>query len=243
MQSGKSEMQECWLARTEMLVGKNGLAKLAGARVALVGLGGVGGAAAEALVRAGVGHLLFIDNDIISVTNINRQLLATGKSVGVAKTQVCKERALSINPAADIHCENTFILPGEDGGIFAFEPDYIIDAIDTITAKLFLIEEAKKRNVPLISCMGTGGRLSPFGFKTAKIEDTAGSACPVARVLRKELKKRGIAGVQVLYNPEPPLGKAVVVQGARHAPGSISYVPPVAGFMAAGFVVQQLLAM
>lgn len=232
---------ENWQKRQEMLVGAEGIQTLKNARVAVVGLGGVGSAAVEALVRAGVGNLLLVDNDVLSITNLNRQLIATLSTVGEKKTAACEKRARSINPEINVQCADAFVLPGQDAGIFAFAPHYIIDAVDTMAAKLFLIQCAGEVGIPLISCMGTGNRTSASGFKIGDIADTAGSGCPVARTLRRELKKRGVERAEVLFNETPPQSRATESDGARHAPGSISYVPPVAGFLAAGHVIEKLL--
>ncbi len=230
---------EDWQARQNMLIGKTNTEKLKNSKVAVVGLGGVGGASVEALARAGVGNLLLIDGDTISESNRNRQLIATTETIGEAKTEAWKNRVRSINPVANVHTAYKMVGNGEDCGLLEFQPDYMIDAIDMISAKLFLIELCKTSNIPFISCMGTGNRLSASGFTVADIASTAG--CPVARVLRKELKNRNIQGVPVLYNPTPTDASAVEEENGRHAPGSISYVPPVAGFMAAEYVIQKLI--
>ncbi len=223
-----------WLARQRMLIGGEGCDKLNGARVAVIGLGGVGGGVFEALVRAGVGHLLAMDGDVFDETNLNRQLLATRETLGAKKAAVARARALSVNPQADVValCENF----GEDtrARVLDWAPDYIVDAIDTVSAKLLLIAAGKENGIPLISSMGTGNRLAAQ-FAVGDIADTAGCGCALARVMRRELKKRGIEGVTVLYGVAPPL------ETGQRTPGSVSFVPPVAGYLIAGHVVKELL--
>lgn len=230
---------EDWQIRQNMLIGEANTEKLKNSKVAVVGLGGVGGATVEALARAGVGNLLLIDGDTISESNRNRQLIATTETIGQKKTEAWKNRVLSINSQASVYTAYKMVGKGEDGGLLAFAPDYVVDAIDMISAKLFLIELCKNNQIPFISCMGTGNRVSAGGFTVEDIANTTG--CPVARVLRKELKTRNIKGVTVLYNPSPASVSAVEEQNGRHAPGSISYVPPIAGFMAAEYVIQKLI--
>jgi Dinucleotide-utilizing enzymes involved in molybdopterin and thiamine biosynthesis family 1 len=234
-------LTEEWQARQTMLIGEAKMAKLQNSRVAVIGLGGVGGAVAEGLVRAGVGHLLFIDGDIVSTTNINRQLIATVETIGMQKVETAKQRALSINPVVNIETSFCTIKQGVDGGLLEFAPHYVVDAIDTISAKLFLVEHCKANKLPLLCCMGTGNRTMFDGFTIADISETKGTSCPVARVIRKELCKRQIENVTVLYNKSPMQSTAVETQNGRHAPGSIAYMPPIAGFMAAGYVIQQLI--
>lgn len=238
---GGVKMSEEWQARQELLTGEEKLCKLAKSRVAVIGLGGVGGAVVEGLARAGVGVLLLVDHDTVSDSNRNRQLIATVDTVGMEKTEAWRRRVLCINPAAQVQLSPVFVGPQQSGGIFDFAPDYVVDAIDTVSAKLWLMEQCKAHNVPLISCMGTGNRLSAEGFAIDDIEKTAGSGCPLARVLRREARRRGISGVTVLYNKLPPAAAASVSAFGRNAPGSISYVPPVAGFLAAGHVVRSLM--
>lgn len=234
-------MSQEWQTRQQMLVGEEKMEKLAKSRVAVVGLGGVGGAAVEALARGGVGGLLLIDHDTVSDSNRNRQLIATLDTVGRAKADAWRERVLSINPLAQVEISRHFVKEGEDGGLFDFGPDFVIDAIDTVSAKLWLMAACNERDIPFLSCMGTGNRLSCEGFAIGPIQDTAGSGCPLARVLRREVKKRSIGPVTVLYNRLAPLPAQTEAAFGRHAPGSISYVPPVAGFMAAGYGIQVLM--
>ncbi len=226
-------------SRTELLLGADGLAKLAAARVAVFGLGGVGSYAAEALVRAGVGHFLLVDHDVVSLSNLNRQLHATRKTVGQKKTEAMRERMLDVNPDADVESIDAFYEPNCAEDFFSAPLDYIIDAVDTVTAKLSLAVEATRRNIPIISSMGAGNKLDPTLFEVADIYET--SVCPLAKTMRKELKKRGVPRLKVVYSKEPPLS-AVASESdhGRHAPGSVSFVPSVAGLILAGEVIRAL---
>lgn len=226
-------------SRTELLLGADGLAKLAATRVAVFGLGGVGSYAAEALVRAGVGHFLLVDHDVVSLSNLNRQLHATRKTVGQKKTEAMRERMLDVNPDADVESIDAFYEPNCAEDFFSAPLDYIIDAVDTVTAKLSLAVEATRRNIPIISSMGAGNKLDPTLFEVADIYET--SVCPLAKTMRKELKKRGVPRLKVVYSKEPPLS-AVASESdhGRHAPGSVSFVPSVAGLILAGEVIRAL---
>ncbi|MCI8623923.1 MAG: tRNA threonylcarbamoyladenosine dehydratase [Provencibacterium sp.] len=236
-------MIEDWLARTALLIGEEGLARLAGARVALLGLGGVGGSCAEALCRAGIGRLLLCDNDTVSRTNLNRQLVATCETIGLPKTEAMAQRLRSIRPAAALTLCQRFYLPEDSGFLYAFQPDIVVDAIDTVTAKLHLAEECARRGIPLISCLGTGNRLRPQDLTVGDIAETAGCGCPLARILRRELKKRGIRQLRVVFSRELPQSCVAPDEPAgRHPPGSVSFVPPVAGYLLAGEAVRLLLA-
>jgi tRNA A37 threonylcarbamoyladenosine dehydratase len=215
------------------LIGKDGIHKLIKAKVAVFGLGGVGSYVAEALCRAGVGSLLLVDKDIVDISNINRQLIALHSTVGRAKVTVAKERLLDINPNCQITTYELFFRPENKEAIDLSDCDYIIDAIDNVTAKLCLIELAKAINVPIISSLGTGNKLNPFLFEVTDISKT--SVCPLAKVMRKELKNRGIKEVDVLYSTETPLTNL-------RPPGSISFVPSVAGLMIASVVVNNILS-
>ena len=228
-------------SRTKLLLGEDGLAKLAKARVAVFGIGGVGSFAAEALCRAGIGHFLLVDSDTIDVSNINRQIHATTRTVGQKKTDVMRARMLEINPAADIRANCVFYAPDLAEMFFGEPLDYIIDAVDTVTAKISLVMEAGKRDIPIISAMGAGNKLDPTRFEVADIYKT--SVCPLAKVMRKELKKRGIPRLKVVYSKEPPLRPAIPeAENARQqTPGSVSFVPSVAGLILAGEVVRDLL--
>ena len=229
-------------SRTELLLGKEGVEKLKNSTVAVFGLGGVGGHAAEALCRCGVGRLVLVDSDEVSLTNLNRQLLATLSTVGRKKTEVARERFLDINPDCDIQVYTVFFGP-DTVSLFDFPSyDYVVDAIDTVTGKLSLIEEAKKAGVPVISSMGAGNKLDPSAFEVTDISKT--SVCPLARVMRRELKKRGISEVKVVYSkeePRTPVGNTEELPpGRRSIPGSISFVPSVAGLLLAGEVVRDI---
>ena len=243
-------------SRTELLLGQAGMERLKKARVAVFGLGGVGGYAAEALARSGVGALDLVDNDIVSETNINRQIIATRKTVGKYKVDVMTERILEINPDAKVEARKCFYLP-ENAHEFDFsEYDYVVDAVDTVTAKLEIIMRAKECNVPVISCMGAGNKLDPTQFEVADIYKT--TVCPLARVMRRELKKRGVKKLKVVYSKEQPTrpiedmsiscrSHCVCPPGTVHKcterrdiPGSIAFVPSVAGLILAGEVIKDL---
>lgn len=222
------------MERTAYLIGEAGVKLLAEKHVALFGLGGVGGYVAEALCRAGIGSLTLVDKDTVSESNINRQIIATYDTVGKRKTEVMERRLHSIHPELTIECRDCFFLP-DTADTFDFTCyDYVVDAVDTVTAKLELIKRAQEAGVPIISCMGTGNKLDPSRFEIADISKT--SVCPLAKVMRRELKKRGITHVKVLYSKEEPIKP----QGVT-VPGSISFVPPVAGLMIAGEVIKDLL--
>jgi len=231
-----------WLARTELLIGAQGVARLQAARVAVLGLGGVGAAAAEALCRAGVGHLLLIDHDTVDLTNLNRQLFATHDTVGLPKIEAARQRLHAINPDGDLCYAAKFYLPQDSAFLYDWQPDYIVDAIDTVTAKLHLAQQAAARGLPLLSCMGTGNRLDPSQLRVGDLAQTAsGCGCGLARVMRRELRRRGIAHLQVLYSLEQPQKVALSGANGRHVPGSIAFVPPAAGYLIASQVARQLL--
>lgn len=230
-----------WLERTELVLGKDKIEKLAAARVAVIGLGGVGGACAEALVRAGIGHMLFIDGDTVADSNRNRQLLATTETVGLDKAAAAKARYFAINPEGDFTFKKEFYLPENSLFLYNWKPDYIIDAIDTVTAKLHIACECRQREIPLITCLGTGNRLDPEKLHIGDISDTAGCGCALARVMRRELKKRGITKLTVLYSTEEALSVTAESEAGRHPPGSISFVPPVAGYILAGKCVRDII--
>ena len=229
--------------RTELFLGKDSTEKLKNARVAVIGLGGVGGSAAEGILRAGVGHLLFIDGDTVDETNINRQILATDETVGMDKIAAAKLRFELINPDADMTFKKEFYLPENSAFLYDWNPDYIIDAIDTVTAKLHIAEECKKRGIKLLMCLGTGNRLDPEKLHIGDISETAGSGCPLARIIRKELKKRGIEHQTVLFSTEEAKKAAIDSEGGRHSPGSISFVPPAAGYLLASKCVRDLISL
>ncbi len=228
-------------SRTRLLLGGDGLAKLAAARVAVFGIGGVGSFAAEALCRSGIGHFLLVDSDAVDISNLNRQIHATIKTVGQKKTDVMRARMLEINPAADVRTRCEFYEPDHAEAFFDEPLDYIVDAVDTVTAKISLVVEAGKRNIPIVSAMGAGNKLDPTRFEVTDIYRT--SVCPLAKVMRKELKKRGVPRLKVVYSKEPPLRSSAPETGdtRRQPPGSVSFVPSVAGLFLAGEVVRDLL--
>lgn len=233
---------ENWLSRTEQLIGEEAVHTLATAKVAVLGLGGVGGSAAEALLRAGAGSLLLMDHDTVSETNLNRQLFATRETVGRSKVIAARERLLSINPNCEILSAEAFYEAENRAPLLDYHPDFVIDAIDTVSAKLDLAEACQKEGIKLISCLGTGNRLDPTAFRVGDISDTAGCGCGLARVMRRELKKRNILSLPVVFSTELP--KRVLSPDSdpgRHAPASISFCPPVAGYLLAGYVIRQLI--
>lgn len=244
-------------SRTELLLGKDAMKRLADARVAVFGIGGVGGYVCEALVRSGVGAFDLIDDDKVCLTNLNRQIIATRKTVGRYKTEVMKERILDINPDADVRIHNCFFLP-ENADEFPFEEyDYVVDAVDTVTAKIALVMKAKEKDIPIISSMGAGNKLDGSQFRVADIYKT--KVCPLAKVMRRELKKRGVKKLKVVYSEEQPLTpfedmavscrtNCICPPRAEHKctqrraiPGSVAFVPSVAGLIIAGEVVKDLI--
>lgn len=226
-------------SRTALLLGQEGIEKLKKARVAVFGVGGVGGYVVEALARSGVGALDLIDNDTVSLSNINRQIIALHSTLGRQKTEVAAERAKDINPDITVRTHNLFFLP-ENAEQFDFSQyDYVVDAIDTVSGKIALAEQAKAANVPMISAMGAGNKLDPTAFAVADISKT--SVCPLARVMRRELKKRGIEHLKVVYSEEEPLPtKAADERTGKPVPGSIAFVPSVVGLIIAGEVIKDL---
>lgn len=235
-------------ARTELLIGKSSLEKLHRATVAVFGIGGVGSYTAEALARSGVGHIVIVDDDLICPTNINRQLLATHTTIGKAKVDVMKKRILDINPAARVEALKKFYLPENGAGLMRQDYSYIVDAMDTVTAKIDIAIRAKALGIPLISCMGSGKKLDPTRFEVADLFDT--SVCPLCRVMRLELRKRGIDRLKVVYSKEPlmePFDTEDGIEknsrpGRRDTPGTIAFIPAVAGLVAASAVVRDLIA-
>ena len=235
-------------ARTRLLLGEDGVTRLRNAKVILFGLGGVGGYAAEALARAGIGHIDLVDDDTINLTNLNRQLLATHSTIGKYKVDVAAQRILDIEPTITVRCYKTFYLP-ETADQFDFSQyDYVLDAIDTVTGKLMLIAQAKAAGTRIISCMGTGNKLDATAFRVADISKTSG--CALARIMRKECAKRGIKGVKVVFSEELPLEPMADPNeppepqregsSRRSTPGSLSYVPGAAGLIMAGEVIREL---
>lgn len=221
-----------------MLLGKEAMEILARSRVAVFGVGGVGGFAVEALVRSGVGKIDIIDNDKVCLTNINRQIIATRSSVGRYKVDVMRERILDINPDAQVEARKCFYLPETSGEFDFSEYDYVVDAVDTVTAKIALIAQAKESGTRIISSMGAGNKTDPTMFEVADIEQT--SVCPLARVMRRECRRRGITGVKVVYSKEKPLRSESREGDETGVPGSIAFVPSVAGLILAGEVVRDL---
>ncbi len=228
--------------RTACLLGEEAMERLAEASVAVIGLGGVGGACAEALVRAGVGRLILMDHDRVDPTNLNRQLFATQDTVGQVKVEAARSRLLSIHPGLKLCLLQEFYAEETKEHLFSAGPELIVDAIDTVTSKLNLAAECRARGIPLIQSLGTGNRLNPAAFRVGKIEDTVGCGCGLARVMRRELKKRGLTGQTVLYSTEFPRPAIVSSEHGRHSPASISFCPPAAGYIIAGWVVEQLIS-
>lgn len=243
-------------SRTQLLLGADGMEKLSAARVAVFGIGGVGGYTVEALARSGVGTLDLIDDDRVCLTNVNRQIFATRKTVGQYKVDVARERILEINPDAVVHTYKTFYAPQTAAQFDFTQYDYVVDAIDTVTGKLELVEQAQSAGVPIISSMGAGNKMDPTAFEVTDIYKT--TVCPLARVMRRELKKRGIRKLKVVYSREPamtpiddmtiscrthcicPPGTARKCTQRRQVPGSNAFVPPVAGLILAAEVVKDL---
>lgn len=244
-------------ARTQLLLGEDAMKKLGNSRVAVFGIGGVGGYVCEALVRSGVGHFDLIDDDKVCLTNLNRQIIATRKTVGKYKAEVMKERMLDINPDVEVTVHKCFFLP-ENADEFPFEEyDYVVDAVDTVTAKIELVMKCQEKGVPIISSMGAGNKLDASAFRVADIYKT--KMCPLAKVMRHELKKRGVKKLKVVYSEEKPIrpqedmsiscrSNCICPPGAEHKcterrdiPGSVAFVPSAAGLIIAGEVVQDLI--
>ncbi len=228
-------MEEKWNARTELLLGKENLEKLLRAKIIVYGIGGVGSFVVEGLIRAGIENIVLVDNDVISPSNLNRQIHATIENIGKRKIDCMKERILSINPNVKIETYMPQDIEGGEETLINNTIDYVIDAVDTVTTKLKLIIRAKEQNIPIISCMGTGNKLDATQFRIEDIYKT--SVCPLAKVMRKELKKRGIKNLKVLYSKEEPIKH----EGQSRIPASISYVPSVAGMIIAGEVIKDII--
>ncbi len=222
-----------WLDRTRLLLGDEAVEILRNSRVAIFGIGGVGGHVCEALVRSGVGHFDIIDRDVVDVTNINRQIIALHSNIGRPKVEVMKERMLDINPSVEVRARECFFLPDTADEFDFSEYDYVVDAVDTVTAKLEIISRAYRLGVPVISAMGAGNKVNPAGFKVVDIYDT--KVCPLARVMRRELKKRGIDSLKVVYSEEEP------IKSEAGFPASCAFVPSVAGLVMAGEVIRDLI--
>ena len=234
-------MQEQF-SRTKNLLGEEAMDRLAKARVAVFGIGGVGGYTVEALVRSGVGAIDLIDSDTVALSNLNRQIIATHKTVGRDKVEVMKEWILEINPQAKVTVHKCFYLPETKNQFDFSQYSYVVDAVDTVTAKVQLVMEAQEAGVPIISSMGTGNKLYPQMLEVTDIYKT--SVCPLAKVMRRELKKRGVKKLKVVYSKEEPLTPQGVVEDAgnrRAVPGSTAFVPPVAGMILAGEVIRDLV--
>ena len=244
-------------SRTELLIGEDGIKKLQNAKVAIFGVGGVGSFVVEGLVRAGVGHFVIVDNDKICLTNLNRQIIATRKTIGKYKVDVAKERILDINPNATVETYQEFYMPNSESNILREDLNYVVDCIDTVTAKIELVMNCKKMNIPIISAMGTGNKLDPSKFEITDIYKT--SVCPLAKVMRKELRKRNVDSLKVIYSKEDPIKinqesnyscktNCICPPGTKRkcsirnqVPGSISFVPSVAGLMIAGEIVKEII--
>ena len=231
-------------SRTELLIGEEGLQRLRHATVMILGVGGVGSHCIEALARSGVGKLILVDNDTVSLTNINRQSIAYHSTFGRYKTRVMKERIADICPQTEVITYEMFVLPENMEQIFEQRPDYIIDAIDTVTAKIALVEKALELDIPIISSMGTGNKLHGELFEITDISKT--SVCPLCKVMRKELRARGIYHLKVVYSREKPIDVSQRTtdeeKGSRRSlPGSVSFVPPIAGLLLAGEVIRELM--
>ena len=225
-------------SRTELVIGKDAIKKLNNSKVAVFGIGGVGSFVVEGLVRAGVGNFVLVDKDEVDITNLNRQIIATHKTIGMPKVEVSKERILDINPSAKVEIYKEFFLP-ETEGILDETIDYIVDCVDTVTAKIELVVRANKLNIPIISSMGTGNKLNPTLFEVSDIYNT--SVCHLAKVMRKELKARNIPNLKVVYSKEKPIKLLNQDQNIKPTPGSISFVPSVAGLIIAGEVIKDLI--
>lgn len=219
--------------RTRLLIGEEGLAKLKKARVAVFGVGGVGGFAVEALVRSGIGAFDLIDNDTVALSNLNRQIIATRDTIGKLKVEVMRDRILSINPQAEIRMYPCFYLPENAAEFDFFQYSYVVDAVDTVTAKIDIIMQAQAAGVPVISSMGAGNKMDPTRFEVTDIYKT--TVCPLARVMRRELKKRGVKQLKVVYSTEK------AIKTGADVPGSIAFVPSVAGLIVAGEVIRDLI--
>lgn len=243
-------------SRTELLIGKEGIEKLQNAKVAIFGIGGVGSFVVEGLARAGIGNFILIDDDKVCLTNLNRQIIATRKTIGKNKVEVARDRILEINPNANVEIHQEFFMPDSDE-ILDNTVDYIVDSVDTVTAKVELVVRANRLNIPIMSCMGTGNKLDPTRFEVTDIYKT--SVCPLAKVMRKELKARGIKKLKVVYSKEEPIkpnencensckNNCICPPGTKRkctirkqVPGSISFVPSVAGLIIAGEVIKDIL--
>ena len=236
----REDMEESQFSRTELLLGEKSVEKLAKKRIAVFGVGGVGGFVCEGLVRAGIGEIDIIDKDTVAVSNLNRQLIALHSTVGQNKVDVLEERLKDINPKLILRKYKCFFLPETSDNFDFKQYNYVVDAIDTVTGKIELVLKAEEAGVPIISAMGAGNKLDPTAFQVADIYKT--SVCPLARVMRRELKKRGIEKLKVVYSKEEPV-KPVFAEGEETVPGSVSFVPSVMGLIIAGEIVKELLSL
>ncbi len=231
-------------SRTAMLIGEEGIEKLNKSKVAIFGIGGVGSFVVEGLVRAGVQNFILVDKDVVDITNLNRQIIATNKTIGKDKVEIMKQRILDINPNAKVEIFKEFFMPDCKTKILDQSVDYIVDAVDTVSAKIELVIQAERLDIPIISAMGTGNKLDPTKFEIADIYST--SVCPLAKVMRKELKQRGIKKLKVVYSKEEPIIPKIIKNNIenenikKQVPGSISFVPSVAGMIIAGEVIKDL---
>ncbi len=234
-------MSDSQFLRSEMLLGENSSKILYESKIILFGLGGVGSYTAEALARAGVGEITIVDSDTVSFSNLNRQLCALHSTLGFAKTEVIKARINDINPACKVNAVQKFYLPENSDEFSLSDYDYIADAIDTVSAKIDLAEKAQQLNIPIISCMGTGNKFDPSQFRISDISKTSG--CPLCRVMRRELKKRNIKKLNVVWSPEEPAKPAATNEesGKRQTPGSLPFVPGTAGLIMAGKIITDLI--
>ena len=234
-------MSDSQFLRSEMLLGENSSKILSESKIILFGLGGVGSYTAEALARAGVGEITIVDSDTVSFSNLNRQLCALHSPLGLAKTEVVKKRINDINPACKVNAVQKFYLPENSDEFSLSDYDYIADAIDTVSAKIDLAEKAQQLNIPIISCMGTGNKFDPSQFRISDISKTSG--CPLCRVMRRELKKRNIKKLNVVWSPEEPAKPAATNEesGKRQTPGSLPFVPGAAGLIMAGKIITDLI--
>ena len=224
-------------SRTELIIGKENIEKLNNTKVAVFGVGGVGSFVVESLARSGIGNFVLVDKDVVDITNLNRQLIATRSTIGRAKVEVAKERILDINQNANVEIHQEFFMP-ETEGLIDEKLDYIIDCVDTVTSKIELVVRANTFSIPIISCMGTGNKLDPTRFEVADIYET--SICPLAKVMRKELRNRNIKNLKVVYSKEKPI-KHMQEGESKKVPGSISFVPSVAGLIISGEVIKDII--
>lgn len=235
-------MEENQFSRTELIIGRKNSDRIKNSKVAVFGIGGVGSFVVEGLVRAGVSNFILVDNDTISISNINRQIHSTFSTIGKDKVEIMKKRILDINPSATVETFKTFFMPTTKEEILNNSIDYVVDAVDTVTAKIEIIMQAKKLDIPVISCMGTGNKINPTMFEVADLYET--TICPLAKTMRKELRKRGIEKLKVVYSKEIPIKsetETINPETNKKIPGSISFVPSVAGMIIASEVIKDII--